>query len=45
MKVKPIIIINGDPNSIFVEIFFKSLNLKNLILYNFNFFFKTNKNL
>lgn len=28
MKVKPIIIINGDPNSIFVEIFFKSLNLK-----------------
>ena len=28
MKIKPIIIINGEPNSIFLEIFFKSLKLK-----------------
>ena len=28
MKNKPIIIINGEPNSIFVEIFFKALNAK-----------------
>ena len=28
MKNKPIIIINGEPNSIFVEIFFKALNSK-----------------
>lgn len=26
MKNKPIIIVNGEPNSIFLEIFFKSLN-------------------
>ncbi len=29
MKVKPIIIINGEPNSIFLEIFLKSLKFKN----------------
>ena len=28
MKNKPIIIINGEPNSIFLEIFFKSLKYK-----------------
>ena len=28
MKNKPIIIINGEPNSVFLEIFFKSLKLK-----------------
>ena len=28
MKNKPIIIINGDPKSVFLEIFFKSLNYK-----------------
>ena len=28
MKNKPIIIINGEPNSVFVEIFFKALNYK-----------------
>ena len=28
MKNKPIIIINGEPNSVFVEIFFKALNSK-----------------
>ena len=30
MKNKPIIILNGEPNSIFLEIFFKSLKNKNL---------------
>ena len=29
MKVKPIIIVNGEPNSIFLEIFLKSLKYKN----------------
>ena len=29
MKNKPIIIVNGEPNSIFLEIFFKSLKNKN----------------
>ena len=29
MKNKPIIIVNGEPNSIFLEIFFKSLKKKN----------------
>ena len=29
MKNKPIIILNGEPNSIFLEIFFKSLKNKN----------------
>ena len=29
MKIKPIIIVNGDPNSIFLEIFFKALKYKN----------------
>ncbi len=29
MKIKPIIIISGEPNSIFLEIFFKSLKNKN----------------
>ena len=28
MKIKPIIIINGEPNSIFIEIFFKALKFK-----------------
>ena len=28
MKNKPIIIVNGEPNSIFLEIFFKSLKYK-----------------
>ena len=28
MKNKPIIIINGEPNSIFLEIFFKTIKLK-----------------
>ncbi|MDC0876071.1 4-hydroxythreonine-4-phosphate dehydrogenase PdxA [Candidatus Pelagibacter sp.] len=28
MKIKPIIIVNGEPNSIFLEIFFKTLKLK-----------------
>ena len=28
MKIKPIIIINGEPNSIFLEIFFKTLKTK-----------------
>ena len=28
MKNKPIIIINGEPNSVFLEIFFKSLKYK-----------------
>ena len=28
MKYKPIIIVNGEPNSIFIEIFFKALKLK-----------------
>ena len=30
MVYKPIIIVAGEPNSIFSEIFFKSLNIKNL---------------
>ena len=30
MKFKPIIIVPGEPNSIFFEIFFKSLNNKKL---------------
>ena len=29
MKIKPIIVVNGDPKSIFLEIFFKSLKFKN----------------
>ena len=29
MKVKPIIVVNGEPNSIFLEIFLKSLKFKN----------------
>ena len=29
MKNKPIIILNGEPNSVFLEIFFKSLKNKN----------------
>ena len=29
MKIKPIIIVNGEPNSIFLEIFLKSLKYKN----------------
>ena len=28
MKNKPIIIINGEPNSVFVEIIYKALNSK-----------------
>ena len=28
MKNKPILIVNGEPNSIFLEIFFKSLKFK-----------------
>ena len=28
MKNKPIIIVNGEPNSIFLEIFFKALKFK-----------------
>ena len=28
MKIKPIILISGEPNSIFFEIFFKSIKLK-----------------
>ena len=28
MKIKPIILISGEPNSIFFEIFFKAINLK-----------------
>ena len=28
MKYKPIIIVNGEPNSIFIEIFFNKLKLK-----------------
>ena len=28
MKNKPIIIINGEPNSVFLEIFLKSIKLK-----------------
>ena len=28
MKIKPIIIVAGEPNSIFFEIFFKSISLK-----------------
>ena len=28
MKIKPIIIVSGEPNSIFYEIFFKSLKKK-----------------
>ena len=28
MKSKPIIIINGEPNSIFLEIFFKTIKYK-----------------
>ena len=30
MNYKPILIVHGEPNSIFLEIFFKSLNIKNL---------------
>ena len=30
MVYKPIIIVAGEPNSIFSEIFFKSLKIKNL---------------
>ena len=29
MKYKPILIVAGEPNSIFLEIFFKSLKKKN----------------
>ena len=29
MKCKPILIVAGEPNSIFLEIFFKSLKKKN----------------
>ena len=28
MKNKPIIVVNGEPNSIFLEIFFKSIKRK-----------------
>ena len=30
MIYKPIVVVAGEPNSIFSEIFFKSLNYKNL---------------
>ena len=30
MRLKPIIIVPGQPNSIFFEIFFKSLNIKRI---------------
>ena len=30
MQLKPIIVVAGEPNSIFLEIFFKSLKKKNL---------------
>ena len=30
MTYKPIIIVAGEPNSIFFEIYFKALNIKNL---------------
>ena len=36
MKSKPIIIVAGEPNSIFFEIFFKNLKKKNLKSFNFN---------
>ena len=29
LKIKPIIIVAGEPNSIFLEIFFKSIKNKN----------------
>ena len=32
MKRKPILILAGEPNSIFFEIFFKSLKKKNLLV-------------
>ena len=31
MKNKPIIVINGEPNSVFLEIFFKSIKYKKLL--------------
>jgi len=30
MKIKPILIIAGEPNSIFLEIFFKAIKKKNI---------------
>ena len=30
MNYKPILIVNGEPNSIFLEIFFKTLKIKKI---------------
>ena len=46
MNFKPILLVAGEPNSVFLEIFFKaSKNIKIkspliFIIYNFNFFIK-----
>jgi len=33
MKIKPIIIVSGEPYSVFLEIFFKTLNNKKIKTY------------
>tara|TARA_B110000914_G_scaffold159599_1_gene140399 strand:+ start:659 stop:766 length:108 start_codon:yes stop_codon:yes gene_type:complete len=35
MKIKPILIVAGEPNSIFLEIFFKTIKKKKLTILSF----------
>ena len=37
MNYNPILIVTGEPNSIFLEIFFKLLKKINIKVHNFNF--------